>query len=248
MATIEQNLTQLIQDRDNLVTNLTTKGISGLTGDETFTELVPEVLNIPSGGTTPEIGYTIDSVDNDGYPTEITTYGYTTIPEFLFYQDANASKSPFKQLIKVNFNENLEGIGNAAFVNCLKLAELKFPDGLTTIGNYPFKGCTGLKKVSGNGIITIKGSSSFESGFGNCTSLKQVWLGSAITNNGLPRYTFSGCTALEKIYIDLPRATVEAFSGYQYAFMNDTSKTGIVICNDDLGFINKATFDALVIE
>ena len=49
MASIAEQLTQLTQDRDDLVSNLTTKGISGLTGDETFTELVPEVLNIQSG-------------------------------------------------------------------------------------------------------------------------------------------------------------------------------------------------------
>lgn len=43
-------LTQLQQDREDLVDNLEAKGITGLSGDETFTELVPEVLNIPSGG------------------------------------------------------------------------------------------------------------------------------------------------------------------------------------------------------
>lgn len=47
---ISDYLTSLVNDRDNLVTNLTTMGITGLIGDETFTELVPEVLNIPSGG------------------------------------------------------------------------------------------------------------------------------------------------------------------------------------------------------
>lgn len=50
MPTISEQITQLTSDRDDLVANLTTKGITGLTGDETFTELVPEVLNIPSGG------------------------------------------------------------------------------------------------------------------------------------------------------------------------------------------------------
>lgn len=50
MPTIAQQLTQLESDRQDLVDNLETKGITGLTGDETFTELVPEVLNIPSGG------------------------------------------------------------------------------------------------------------------------------------------------------------------------------------------------------
>ena len=43
-------LNQLEQDRSDLVDNLETQGITGLTGDETFTELVPEVLNISGGG------------------------------------------------------------------------------------------------------------------------------------------------------------------------------------------------------
>lgn len=45
-------LNQLEQDREDLVDNLEAKGITGLSGDETFTQLVPEVLNIPSGGNT----------------------------------------------------------------------------------------------------------------------------------------------------------------------------------------------------
>ena len=43
-------LNQLEQDREDFVDNLETKGISGLSGDETFTELVPQVLNISGGG------------------------------------------------------------------------------------------------------------------------------------------------------------------------------------------------------
>ena len=46
--TTSDYLTQLQQDKQDLVDNLTEKGITGLTGDETFTELVPEVLNIQS--------------------------------------------------------------------------------------------------------------------------------------------------------------------------------------------------------
>lgn len=48
MASIEDKLTQLEQDRQDLIANLTTMGISELTGDETFTELVPLVLDIES--------------------------------------------------------------------------------------------------------------------------------------------------------------------------------------------------------
>lgn len=46
MATTSDYLTQLQQDREALVDNLETQGISDLIGDETFTELVPRVLDI----------------------------------------------------------------------------------------------------------------------------------------------------------------------------------------------------------
>jgi len=49
--TTNEYLEQLQQDREDFVDNLETKGITGLTGNETFTELVPEVLNISSGAT-----------------------------------------------------------------------------------------------------------------------------------------------------------------------------------------------------
>ncbi len=48
--TTQDYLDQLESDRSDMVDNLETKGITGLTGDETFTELVPEILNISGGG------------------------------------------------------------------------------------------------------------------------------------------------------------------------------------------------------
>lgn len=44
--TTENYLEQLEEDRQDLVDNLETQGITGLVGDETFTTLVPKVLNI----------------------------------------------------------------------------------------------------------------------------------------------------------------------------------------------------------
>ena len=63
--TTSDYLTQLQLDKQNMVSNLTTKGITGLTGDETFTELVPEVLNIPSGSGLDwtAIGYSGEPID-----------------------------------------------------------------------------------------------------------------------------------------------------------------------------------------
>lgn len=84
--TTSDYLEQLQQDKSDLVDNLTTKGITGLTGDETFTELVPEVLNIPAGSI--EItdyvvadysAFTLNANNWDGniYDLSISTASYT---------------------------------------------------------------------------------------------------------------------------------------------------------------------------
>lgn len=49
MATTQEYLSQLQTDKQTLVGNLVTKGVSA-SNDETFTELVPKVLDISSGG------------------------------------------------------------------------------------------------------------------------------------------------------------------------------------------------------
>jgi hypothetical protein len=50
---------------------------------------------------------------------------------------------------------------------------------------------------------------------------------------------------MTKFYIDLPRATVEGFVNYQYAFSNNAFSTDVIICNDDPDFITKAEFDTI---
>lgn len=57
--TTSDYLEQLQQDREDLVDNLEAQGISDLVGDETFTELVPRVLEIEGGDN--KIKYTVSS-------------------------------------------------------------------------------------------------------------------------------------------------------------------------------------------
>lgn len=76
--TTQDYLDQLESDRSDMVDNLETQGITGLTGDETFTELVPEILNI-AGGESPEaIKKDVNFYDYDGK----RLYSYTK-SEFL---------------------------------------------------------------------------------------------------------------------------------------------------------------------
>lgn len=152
------------------------------------------------------------------------------------------------QLSLTSLPSTLTTMYQQSFINCSNLAISQIPDGITSLAASVFLNCTSLKKISMNNVATINGNGTSNGAFKGCTGLKQVWIGSSITSGGFARYPFYQCSALEKMYINLPRATVESFTNYQYAFMNDTSKTGIIVCNDDAGFIDKATFDAQVIS
>ena len=66
MFTINDYINSLKNDKNTLVANLTTKGITGLTGAETFTELAPKVLDITS-------------VNNQSKSVTITSNTTTTI-------------------------------------------------------------------------------------------------------------------------------------------------------------------------
>lgn len=170
------------------------------------------------------------------------------LPDSLITIGANCFQSCSKLELST-LPSNLAGtIGNYAFRSCNKITVDKLPNNVTTLATQCFRECPLIKKMLMPGVTFIYGDSSQSGSFYSCTGLKQVWIGSGITNSGASRFAFEKCNALEKMYIDLPRATVEAFTNYQYAFMNNASKTGIIVCNDDADFIDKATFDAQVIE
>lgn len=142
--------------------------------------------------------------------------------------------------------DNIVKIGDYVFQGCSKLNINKI--NATTIGSSSFSSCTALKKVSLPNLTSLIGNNSGNASFRYCTGLKQVWIGSNVATNGLHRYAFNNCTSLEKIYINLPRATVEAMTGYDYAFMNNANKQSVIVCNDDAGFITEQEFDELVVE
>lgn len=102
MPTIAEQLTQLESDRQDLVSNLQTKGITGLTGDETFTELVPEVLNIQTGGGSSDLDKLID-----GSITSVTS-DVANIRQYAFRGCSNLQEV-------VLTNSNFGTISNSSF-------------------------------------------------------------------------------------------------------------------------------------
>lgn len=106
--TTSDYLTQLQQDKEDLVDNLTEKGITGLTGDETFTELVPEVLNIPSGSGPEDLFITGDKAglinDNNTESFSAIIGSIKEFPNLSFRFDNSAYRNTLPKMFEGAFN------------------------------------------------------------------------------------------------------------------------------------------------
>lgn len=181
---ISDYLTQLQQDKQDLVDNLTEKGITGLTGNETFTELVPEVLNIPSGGADEYFTSSISYISDSEFSWRYTLYKFPAITlngtscRYLFY------KSPFVKIDVSKFNTSNVTTFVQMFNDCSKLTEI--------IGIEDFD----LNSLGDGGL-----SSMFE----NCSSLTTLNLNrwkntQKITSNS--RLIFNKCSNLQSLYVN----------------------------------------------
>jgi len=217
MTTIEQNLTQLVQDRDDLVTNLTTKGITGLTGDETFTELVPEVLNISGGGSGHDwsaIGYSGEpQVIQDGYDyaVQIKNNWDSSVTNYQnkFNNDTNLIYMP---LVDTSNGTNF----NSMFKDCYALTtapQLDTSNG--TNFNSMFSGCKLI--TTAPQLDTSKGTN-FAYMFSNCTKLTTA--PQLNTSKGeILENMFSGC----KLITTIPQYDTSKSFGLSYMLSGCTS-------------------------
>lgn len=209
----------------NLTNNLT---IIGANAFNTCTNLA--LTNLPDSLTTIET-YTFFNCRN---------LALTSLPNSLISIGSYAFNT-CSNLALTSLPDNLTSIESYAFQRCGNLALTSLPDGVKSIGKNTFAVCTGLKQLSFNASISATNASN--SAFYNCSGLRAVWIGDLIS--ALTQYAFCGCSKLKYIYINKPRTTVESFAGYSYKFINNTSSTIEIICNDDEGFMTKAEFDAI---
>lgn len=98
-------------------------------------------------------------------------------------------------LEEVIVNEKLTTIGANAFSNT-NISSFKFPDGLTTIGRYAFEGCLSLDSIYTNNIEKIN-----DYAFRNCPKISNLHIGDKL--NYLGRNVFPQ-SSLQKIVIDNP--------------------------------------------
>lgn len=265
-----------IDSLTNFLTDVAT-AIKNKKGDNTSikaSDFDTEITNLPSGsGITVEKGFIAEEYDIDGYVTKARVVGMTELPMGAF-TNYNSTVGSFlgKNLKEVVLPNETTILGERAFNWCSNLTTINFGN-ITDIGINCFNNCKGLpSKLILNGVKNI-GKSAFyntpieqislpniekiydtdaNSPFGFCANLYKIWIGSGITDLGRYALRTRGSTAdtqhLRKVYIDLPRATVEAFSGYTtYRFVdtNNPNYQPTIICNDDENFITKEEFDAI---
>ena len=209
MPTTSEYLQQLQTDKQNLVDNLVTKGVSA-TNDETFTSLVPKVLDIQSGS---------------GEELEINNAGY------LFYQGARLNS--LSQLLNVCKNINS---CYYMFNSCSNLQEVDLSNLDTSFCNTMlgmFGGCSSLENVNLSNINTHL-VTTMSAMFANCKSLKKLDISSftseKLTNNA---NMLGNCSNLSTLIIN----NNQLFKMTNVSMVSNTpiaSGTGYVYVPDDM--------------
>lgn len=165
-------------------------------------------------------------------------------------------------------------IGESAFVNCESLVYLELPPQLAYIGGSAFEGCTALEEVEmlSNQDVWEGGLTIDFAAFNGCESLKYLSiedhqyhseydaeLQEDIYSTGfdatIGEMAFSGCTALEDVYLGIGVSQVgeSAFSGCEalgsvnfpfsinyvdsYAFGGCTSLWEVVLADSDVSYL-----------
>ncbi|CDB27119.1 ig-like domain-containing surface protein [Firmicutes bacterium CAG:552] len=140
-----------------------------------------------------------------------TTITKVTIPESVKVIGLGAFANCQKLLRVVIKGDNLEEIGESAFLGDILLTNISFPSSLVSIGAGAFKSALLLKSVTFPDSLTSLG----EQAYAGCTGLDTITFGKGLKD--ISNEAFSGCTALKTInwghYVETIGA--KAFTGTQ---------------------------------
>lgn len=171
-------IASLQSDKENLVSNLNEKGVEA-TNEETFTSLVPKVLDIKSGGDAWE--YFTEEID--GGRLQNPLYFIKKIPPFIFNGD-NAGmmfmclyEAEYIDLSRIDTNNCT--IMENMFSNCKKIKELdlsKFNTSKCTWFRHMFGSCESLINLDLSNFDFSKGDH-VDLMFANCINLTNLIFG-----------------------------------------------------------------------
>ena len=104
--------------------------------------------------------------------------------------------------------DELEEIGEYAFVNCILLERIVITSVVKTIKGMAFYNCTGLTTVTLGDELEEIG----ESAFGSCASLQRIVMPNVNAFKTIEKETFRGCLGLTTIIARRRRATMRSYS------------------------------------
>jgi len=209
------NLSTLVENQKDLITNLTLTGNINGTDIGTIRSMAKlSVLNL-AGANIIEGGSFY--VNRTNVPT-----AKNRIPQYMFYSCSN--------LTSITLPTNVTYIGNGAFFSCKGLTSITIPSSVTYIGMFAFNNCTGFTSIIIPSSVTYIDSGAFE----NCAGLTSITIPNNVTGidqaafikcSGLTSVTipnsvtyigdnaFSWCTGLKKITVSEGNATYSSVDG-----------------------------------
>lgn len=236
---ISSYLNQLKKDKQDLVDNLTAKGIEGLTGDETFTELVPEVLNVQGLDWT-AIGYSGEpKFIEDAYEYAKEIYD-NYIPVTDWYQKYEGDEKLIvfplidtSEVTSMRAAFNRSGIMYIPELNTSNVTNMRYMFGYTgniqsMVLNFDTAKVTNMSGMFIRSYISkaklnfnTARVTTFKEMFAYCTCLKEVDL-SAFTSEKLTDAStmFNGCENISKI--DIRKLDLTKITSYNNMFGSTT--------------------------
>lgn len=229
----------------NAYTEIENKGVI-TTGTKNSDNLASTISAIQTGGTgggsTITKGIIINECDNNGYPTDISLVGMTSIPNYYFYNSGYNTAWLSKIGGNLHLPNNLTSIGMYAFYQVSSLAITSLPDTITSIGAYAFMGCTGLKLTSLPSNLTTVGNYGLSSAnlpitslpdgltslgsnaFQSCYNFNITTIPAGVTK--IPSYCFQMCEKLTELTFlgDITQINT-------YAFQNCSNLSKLVFPN-----------------
>jgi hypothetical protein len=118
------------------------------------------------------------------------------------------------KLAQVTLGENLKALNPKTFRGCLSLNSIKLPKGLESIGNEALFQCENLVSASLNADLKSIG----EFAFYGCKSLSKLTLPTELTKVG--KSAFSGCSAIQTLSINQKLTSLDDFAFYRCSSLN----------------------------